>query len=79
LHAARTVVNPWNKLILLANAPDATSARYDFAVCHACGVLFASRRPTGRRHQFLLQHFGEVTAKRGGTPTISNRVLNRTR
>ena len=42
----RTVVNPWNKLMLLAKAPDQTSARYDYAVCHACGVLYATRRPS---------------------------------
>jgi SAM-dependent methyltransferase len=76
LHCERTVVNPWNKFILLPKAPGPTSARYDYAVCHACGVLYASRRPAGPRYQFLLEHFGEVTAKRGGVREISNRVLN---
>jgi SAM-dependent methyltransferase len=71
----RTVVNPWNKLILLAKAPDDTSARYDYALCHGCGVLYASRRPSGERYRFLLTHFGEVTARRGGGE-IANRVLN---
>jgi len=74
-HAHFTVVSPWNKLILLKKAPDATSARYDYAVCHACGVLFASRRPIGDRHLFLLQHFEEVTAKRDGE-TVTNLLLN---
>ena len=46
-HGERTIVNEWNKLILLRKAPDASSARYDFAVCHACGVSYASRRPIG--------------------------------
>jgi SAM-dependent methyltransferase len=74
----RTVVNPWNKLILIATAPDQTSARYDYAVCHCCGVLYASRRPAGQRYHFLLAHFGEVVAKRGnrGTGEITNRLLN---
>jgi SAM-dependent methyltransferase len=71
-----TVVNPWNKFILTAKAPDDTSVQYDYSICHACGVLFASRRPTGSRYRFLLAHFGEVTAKRGGTAVITNRVLN---
>jgi SAM-dependent methyltransferase len=74
--ADRTVVNPWNKLLLLARAPDASSIRYDYAVCHACGVLSAMRRPSGARFRFLLEHFGEVTAKRGGGHAIDNRVLN---
>jgi SAM-dependent methyltransferase len=74
--AERTLASPWNKFLLLDKAPDADSARYDYSVCHACGVLFAVRRPIGRRYRFLLEHFGEVTAKRGGTAEITNRVLN---
>jgi SAM-dependent methyltransferase len=74
----RTPVNPWNKFILIPKAPDQTSARYDYSVCHACGVLYATRRPVGRRYHFLLEHFGEVVAKRGsrGTGEITNRLLN---
>jgi SAM-dependent methyltransferase len=75
-HRDKTVVNPWNKFILTAKAPDPTAVRYDYAVCHDCGVLYASRRPQGGRYRFLLEHFGEVTAKRGGTAEIQNRVLN---
>ena len=71
-----TVVSPWNKFVLLEHAPDAASTRYDYAVCHTCGILFASRRPCGTRYRFLLEHFGEVTAKRGEGGRITNRVLN---
>ena len=76
--AERTLVNPWNKFILIPKAPDQTSARYDYAVCHSCGVLYATRRPTGKRYHFLLEHFGEVVAKKGsrGTGEITNRLLN---
>ena len=73
---AFTVVNPWNKFVLLDKAPNGDAARYDYAVCQACGVLFATRRPTGGRYRFLLENFGEVTAKRGGTAEITDRVLN---
>jgi SAM-dependent methyltransferase len=34
------------------------------------------RRPCGGRYRFLLEHFGEVTAKRGDGGRITNRVLN---
>ena len=71
-----TIVSPWNKFVLLESAPDAASTRYDYAVCHTCGILFASRRPCGTRYRFLLEHFGEVTAKRGEGGRITNRVLN---
>jgi SAM-dependent methyltransferase len=73
---AFTIVNPWNKLLLGEKAPDDGSARYDYAVCHACGLLFATRRPTGARYRFLLEHFGEVTAKVGGAREIANPMLN---
>lgn len=75
-HPERTLVNPWNKFILTKKAPDPGAVRYDYAVCHACGVLYAARRPAGERYRFLLEHFGEVTAKRGDTGEITNRVLN---
>lgn len=77
-HTERTLVNAWNKLILIAKAPDQTSARYNYSVCHGCGVLIATRRPVGGRYHFLLEHFGEVVAKRGsrGTGEITNRLLN---
>ena len=48
--AERTVVCEWNKLALLDTAPDAEASRYDFAVCHGCGVLYATRRPIGDRY-----------------------------
>jgi SAM-dependent methyltransferase len=75
-HGVLTVVNPWNKLLLLEQAPDDGSVRYDYALCHGCGVVSATRRPSGSRYHFLLEHFGEVTAKRGGGREISNPVLN---
>ena len=74
--ADRTMVSPWNKFIVTAKAPDEGAATYDYSVCHACGVLYAARRPVGSRYRFLLEHFGEATAKRGGTAEITNRVLN---
>jgi SAM-dependent methyltransferase len=60
----------------MAKAIDREAARYDYSVCHACGVLFAARRPRGSRYRFMLEHFGEATAKRGGGAAIPNRVLN---
>jgi 2-polyprenyl-3-methyl-5-hydroxy-6-metoxy-1,4-benzoquinol methylase len=75
-HAERTIVNEWNKLVLMDKAPDPSSARYDFAVCHACGVAYATRRPIGQRYRFLNLNFGEVTAKHGGDAEFTNPLLN---
>jgi SAM-dependent methyltransferase len=73
---ARTIVNPYNKLVLLKTAPDATAARYDYAVCHACGLGYATRRPFGSRYRHLLENFGEVTGKIGDNAEIKNPLLN---
>lgn len=70
-----TVVSPWNKLVLIDRIPDRAAARYDYSLCHACGLVFAARRPCGERYRFLLSHFEDVTAKRGGA-AITNLVLN---
>jgi SAM-dependent methyltransferase len=72
----RTVVNEWNKLVTMGKAPDADSARYDYAICHACGVGYATRRPFGSRYRFLLAHFGEVTNKHDGAAEFTNPLLN---
>lgn len=72
----RTIVNHFNKFVVMDKAPDDTSARYDFAVCHGCGISYATRRPSGERYRFLLRHFGEVTGKAGGDAEIKNPLLN---
>jgi SAM-dependent methyltransferase len=75
-HPERTLVVEWNKLIMLAKAPDQQSARYDYSCCHRCGVVYAARRPIGERFRFLLQHFGEVTGKAAADGVIPNPLLN---
>ncbi len=68
---AHTVVNPWNKLLLLDAAPDAGAIRYDYAVCHGCGLCFATRRPFGERYRFLTAHFGDVIEKEIKSPVLN--------
>lgn len=75
-HRERTVVVEWNKLIMLAKAPDQQSAAYNYSCCHSCGVVYAARRPVGQRFLFLLQHFGEVTGKAAADGVIPNPLLN---
>lgn len=69
--AERTIVCEWNKLALLDTAPDASAACYDFAVCHGCGILYATRRPTGDRYRFLLEHFEDVIDKDAKNPLLN--------
>ncbi len=69
--AERTVVCEWNKLVLLDTAPDEHAWRYDYAVCHGCGILYATRRPTGRRYRYLVDHFEDVIDKDAGNPLLN--------
>ena len=69
--ADRTIVCEWNKLILLDTAPDERAARYDYAVCHGCGILYATQRPVGARYRYLVDHFEDVTDKDASNPLLN--------
>ena len=67
-----TPVCEYNKFIVLGTAPDEEFCRYDYSICHVCGICFASRRPIGERGRWLLANF-ETTIGRGA---VKNPVLN---
>lgn len=67
----RTVVNEFNKLIVLDWIPDEAAPRYDYALCHGCGVLYASKRPSGPRYRWLFERF-ESAIGRGPKDDIGN-------
>jgi hypothetical protein len=60
---AASATSKYNRLILLPHPPDAASYLYDYALCHACGVVSARRRPVGRRYAWLLEHFEETLGR----------------
>ena len=73
--ADRTIVCEWNKLVLLDTAPDERAPRYDYAVCHGCGILYATRRPFGGRYGYLLEHFEDVIDKNASNPLLNPHPL----
>ena len=60
-----TQVCEYNKFLLLEHAPDAEASVYNYAMCHACGVVFARRRPTGARYTRLVERFDETIGRSG--------------
>ncbi|MDA1183623.1 MAG: methyltransferase domain-containing protein [Acidobacteria bacterium] len=60
-----TQVCEYNKFLLLEHAPDAEASVYNYAMCHACGVVFARRRPTGPRYTRLVERFDETIGRTG--------------
>ena len=67
----RTIVCEWNKLVLLDTAPDEQAACYDYAVCHGCGILYATRRPVGARYRYLVDNFEDVIDKDARNPLLN--------
>jgi hypothetical protein len=58
-----TLVCRYNGLVLLRAMQDSPLARYDYACCHQCGLVYASRRPTGEEFQFLSRNFNEFLGR----------------
>ncbi len=52
-------VAEYNSFLANGSAPDAHASRYDYVLCHRCGVVFAKRRPVGARYQLLVERFEE--------------------
>jgi SAM-dependent methyltransferase len=61
--AESTRVSRYNRLVLFDRTPDAASAIYNYALCHACGVVFAERRPAAERYKWLLERFEETLGR----------------
>ena len=56
-HAERTAVCPFNRFALFEDPPDDRAPIYDYALCHACGAVYATRRPAGARYKWLFDRF----------------------
>lgn len=57
--AERTDVSPYNGLVLLRSHHGEPVARYDYALCHRCGLVYATSRPTGTAFVDLLERFDD--------------------
>jgi 2-polyprenyl-3-methyl-5-hydroxy-6-metoxy-1,4-benzoquinol methylase len=57
--AERSLVSPYNGLILLRSYEDAEVARYAYCLCHGCGVVYATNRPSGEQFVELLRNFDD--------------------
>ena len=60
-----TDVCEYNKFLLQEQVPDREASIYNYALCYACGITFARRRPTGRRYTRLLERFDETIGRAG--------------
>ncbi len=58
-----TPVCEFNRFLVVDSAPDPHAARYDYALCHHCGVVFARHRPVGTRYRTFLVAFEETLGR----------------
>ena len=58
-HGRATLVCEYNRFVVHRQEPDASSAVYNYSLCHRCGVVYAARRPVRNRFRDLLARFGE--------------------
>jgi SAM-dependent methyltransferase len=65
----------WNKSILLEQDIFADSPRYNYALCHGCGIVYATCRPVGEGYKSLMNDFSE-TIGRGDRANAGNALLN---
>jgi SAM-dependent methyltransferase len=67
--------------VLFDRTPDAASSIYNYSLCHACGAVYAARRPAAGRYEWLLERFEEtlgrteVGAPRSGKFALSSSSL----
>jgi SAM-dependent methyltransferase len=73
--AERTVVCEWNKSILAPDDPHDDSTIANYALCHGCGIVYATRRPIGERHRALMDDF-PTTIGRDPEAAAASGVLN---
>jgi len=71
----RTIVCKWNKSILMASVPVDDASVYNYALCHGCGIVYATRRPVGKRYRALMDDFPE-TIGRDVAEAAANPLLN---
>jgi SAM-dependent methyltransferase len=66
-----TMVCEYNRFVL-DRPPEPGLETYNYSLCHTCGTVYATRRPTGERYRVLFENFTESL---GRTPS-DNPVLD---
>jgi len=57
--AERTIVSEYNRLIFIDETWQSDVARFDYGLCHGCGLVYATRRPEGAEYDYLYENFNE--------------------
>src|SRR5919108_6663928 len=67
----RTIIAEYNRFIFMQSMWQSDMARFDYALCHGCGLVYATRRPNRAEYDFLYQNFNEFLMRRNNPNTLS--------
>jgi len=71
----RSLVCEYNKAIAIGIDIEEPMRRYDYMMCHECGLTYASLRPTGETYQYLFSRFDESLGRTMERPGKKNPLL----
>lgn len=74
--AERTIVCEYNRLIFIESMLQHDLARYDYALCHGCGIVYATRRPQNGEYEFIYENFNEFLLRNPNPESLNSAVLN---
>jgi hypothetical protein len=60
----RTIVSKYNRFIFMDSMWQHDLARFEYALCHGCGLVYATRRPDAEEYQFLYDNFNEFLMRK---------------
>jgi hypothetical protein len=67
----RTIVSEYNRLIFIENMWHSDLARFDYALCHGCGLVYATRRPERAEYDFLYENFSEFLGRKANPGSLN--------
>jgi 2-polyprenyl-3-methyl-5-hydroxy-6-metoxy-1,4-benzoquinol methylase len=67
----RTIVSEYNRLIFIESMRQSDLARFDYALCHGCGLVYATRRPDRAEYQTLYDNFNEFLVRRANRESLN--------
>jgi SAM-dependent methyltransferase len=69
--AERTLVAEYNRLIFNDDMWRSDLARFEYALCHGCGLVYATRHPDREEYEFLYARFNEFLTREGNPNSYS--------
>jgi hypothetical protein len=63
----------YNGLVLLESMRHSPLTRYDYALCHGCGVVYAKNRPVGDELRYLYAHFDQYLGRAKKQGLLANK------